>query len=355
MRQPVIQCLIITVLFSVSSHVRAESWRLSSRAGISMLYDSNVFESVDNSVRDQAARLYLTLSSRGTVTRRISAGVQYQGAVEGYIQNGIDSRMMHQVHGSLRAVPIKGLAFDLEIRGRDKSFFRADRGYRYLHAQPSIHFSPNRIWTGRIFYTLSDFNYIQGGLFDHTYNGWGASLQAVVSSRVTLRLRWATGLLSYNREAVAYSYINETLFEWINKGEQQLDRLYEWLLYAELYYWALYKLDVGYQVNASNNYGYSFTRPRIHLLIVKSLPGAFTLGLYYMQQWKQYRDSLIPFLQLQPETETEENNYLLLTLDKAITQKNTIQLRWGWYRNESPFRDLYYEKQVISFGFSHVF
>lgn len=355
MRQSVIQYLVITVLFSVSFNVRAQSWRLSSRAGLTMLYDSNVFESVDNAVQDQAGRFFLRLSSKGAFFRRISASVQYSGAVEGYIQNGIDSRMIHQIHGNLWAVMKKDLACGVEIRGRDKSFFRSDRGYRFLYAQPVVQISPNQNWSGRIFYSISDFNYIEGDLFDHTQNGWGISLQAVVNSRITIRLRWSTGLSSYNREAYAYSYINETLFQWMEKGEQQSDRLNEWLLYMEVYYWAFFKLDAGYQVNHSNNYGYSFSRPRINLLIVKSLPGDFTIGLYYMQQWKKYEDSLIPFLQLEPETETEENNYLLFTLDKAITEKNTIQIRWGWYRNESPFRDLYYEKQVISFGFSRAF
>ena len=124
---------------------------------------------------------------------------------------------------------------------------------------------------------------------------------------------------------------------------------------VEIYSGFLTRLSMGYQENRSNSYGYSFSCPRVKLLVVKEIVGSWILSGYGSLQQKKYTDSLDSTLQILPDTETEENSYIIFDLSKEISRKWGITFRTGWYINESPFRNRYYKKNLFSFGLTHRF
>ena len=331
------------------------TWSFSSRLAASFSYDNNIFESVSSPVSDQAGRALLTVSGRWSGIKSSRMSFQYRDAVEGYIQHDVENRMIHDFHGNAVYFFNQNIGLGVRFQGRTRTFFQIERGYGFIQGEPCLKLYLSSRFSGRVHYAVSRLDYVQGEQFDYTHQGWGTSWTYHIFPKLSLKLQWTEGTLDFHREAYAYNEINSTLFEWAGKEAYQRDCITEISGNVEIYCWALFQCHVGHQKNRSNNYGYSFSGPRVKLLVIKSLPWKLTAGFYWMRQWKHYADSLVPLLQLYPETETEENNYILIDFTKAFNKKQAIRLQWGWYRNESPFRNLYYKKMLFSAGYSHSF
>ena len=75
--------------------------------------------------------------------------------------------------------------------------------------------------------------------------------------------------------------------------------------------------------------------------------GTFFVRGYMTWQKKNYRDTLLPFLPIELDTEQEENNFYVLDLSRDLWPEITAVVRWAWYKNESPWANLYYKKTLL--------
>jgi hypothetical protein len=263
--------------------------------------------------------------------------------------------MINDVKGSCE-IPIQtGLSSGVTFQGRNKTFFNAEGGYSFYQASPFFRWSLPYGLRGSLFYTISFLNYSRGLNYDYRYRGGGIRLGLALWSRLTWDLRWTLGSLRYDRYAFAYEKIDPQTYQWFDLGMTQKDDLQEISTTLEIYKWALIRIEFSYLKNSSNSYGYSYTGPKINVLAAKSLPWSLTLRFYWTLLLKNYTDSLQPLLQLRPDTENEENNFTLIDISKDLKQNLSLRFRMGWYQNESPFRDLYYEKNLISLGLTQRF
>jgi hypothetical protein len=93
----------------------------------------------------------------------------------------------------------------------------------------------------------------------------------------------------------------------------------------------------------------------VQVLAVKGIGFRWTAGFYWSWQNRRYTDPLDPFLPIRPESENEENNCFLIDISRAVGRRTSLKVQAGMYRNESPFRDLYYRKILYSVGMTHAF
>ena len=123
----------------------------------------------------------------------------------------------------------------------------------------------------------------------------------------------------------------------------------------EIYQWIFAGIQLSYQKIQSNNYGYAYTCPRLRCILAKSFKWDLTVRFYWSLYLKDYSDDLKPILQVFPDSENEENSFTVVDLSKDLRNQLSVHVRLGWYQNESPFRDLYYQKQLLSMGLTKRF
>ncbi|HEX9934019.1 MAG TPA: hypothetical protein VGB38_02380, partial [bacterium] len=173
--------------------------------------------------------------------------------------------------------------------------------------------------------------------------------------RMLLGLQGVWGKVDYNRQAYGISSRSANFEQWTALGKSQKDPFGECSLQCEWTRWILLRVGLGYEVNRSNSYGYAYQRPKAHVLAVKSTASGWTFGFFWTSLVKRYSDSLRPILQIRPESENEENNVILADVAKTLDRGTSVKMQLGLYRNESPFRNLYYQKTLYSLGLTHSF
>ena len=347
--------VILFVLLVCPGECLCQGWKWSTRLDASLVQDNNVFESIADPRSDVAGRLLADITGDGRLTPSVMFSFKYKGGLEAYTHHAEENRMIHDllVRGAYGVHP--RISLGLAVQGRSKTFFGAERGYAFYNGSPFIRHALSDRLRGSVFFVLSRLDYTEGQLFDYTQKGWGVGLEWTVTPRINWGIQYTRGTLDFSRQALDYEDIEETIFQWIDLGFRQKDHLQEVSTSLEIYFWALMRLGISYQDNASNSYGFSYRRPKIELLVAKSFPWSLTLRFYWTLLFKDYSDPLQPILQIFPDSENEENSFTLIDLSKDLKHAFSLRCRIGWYRNESPFRDLYYEKTILSCGIARRF
>lgn len=335
--------------------VPAVSKSSTSKFDVSLVRDSNVFESVNAGQADAAGRLLFQATWKRRFFNSFQTGLSYRGGGEFSPRFSNESRAVNEwnAQGEIFLKPLGSAGFDLTERL--KTFFRGQRGYSYTEG---CFYFRRRLCSGLNatgFYSLSRMDYAGGKYFDCRSNWGGVRFHWAAARRMAWTFQGSTGNVRYTRQA--FDILRRSLYseEWIASGQIQKDSFREWSVQCESLCWLFLRLNVGYETSDSNNYGYAFRRPRIHLLAVKSVASDWTVGVVWSYLKKRYSDSLKPILQIRPESENEENNYVLADLTRVLSEKTSLRIQAGWYCNESPFRDLYYEKMLYSVGVNHAF
>lgn len=332
-----------------------QEWNWASRVDLSVVRDNNVFESLSDHSADYAGRILVEFSSTGRPLKDMMLSIHYTGGLEAYWWHTIENRMVNDAT-TVCEIPLnKRFSIGANFHGRSKTFFHAQRGYRFFQGSPFIRWTSSFGLTGTIFYSQTSLDYAEGSQFDYQYRNGGILLEFAFWPGVQWDLQLTLGALHYDRSAFDYEEMTFQTYQWFEKGIQQKDHLKEVSTTLEVYKWALIRIGFSYQKNTSNSYGYSYRCPKIKILAAKSFPWGLTLSLYWTLLLKQYTDSLQPILQLRPDTENEENSFILADLSKDLRNNLSLRFRLGRYKNESPFRDLYYEKNIISVGITQRF
>lgn len=315
-------------------------------------FDNNVFESISTPHSDATSRFILTLRGKGLLGDALNTQFQYQGGLETYTRYAEENRTIHQLSGNC-IVPIEdNIGFGIRLTGRWKAFFKNNRGYGISQFSPYFRVAPGQKWMTSISFTNITMNYEAGDNYDYNYQGYGMQLTCFITDKMRLDLQWNSGKKKFLRDAFLYQIESSGDTLWNSKGISQKDHIEHYSLYLEMLYWALIRMGFSFEKNDSNSYGYDYTIPKANCLIVLYFPKGYSINLIGTKQWKQYQESLLPILQVQPDSENEENSYIAVDISKDLTPKQSVRIRFGWYRNESPFRDQYYEKTIASAGFS---
>ncbi len=317
--------------------------------------DNNILESISSPHSDATGRLMITLQGKSLLGPSLNTQFQYQGGLEGYAQYTKENRTIHQVSGNLNLPLENRFGFGIRFMGRLKTFFRDVRGYGISQFSPYFRIGLGQKLIASFSYDETIMNYEAGKNYDYNQSTYGINLIWFVNRRMKLNLQWTSGISTFDRNAFGYQIVSPEDSLWYNKNISQMDRIETYSIDLEMLYWALVRIGFCWEKNDSNSYGYGCTVPEIHGLIVIDLPGTFYINLLGTRQWKKYGDSLFPILQIRPDSENEENSFIATELSKDLGRKHTASIRFGWYRNESPFRNQYYEKTLISIGYAYEF
>jgi len=331
-----------------------QEWRWESKFDFLLIYDNNVFESLTGSLTDYAGRVLIGISGKGTLGRTLSTSTQYQGGVETYSRYGEENRMIHDGKVALELPIQRTLSIGATVHGKTKTFFLAQRGYVFSQGSPFIRWVLPYGLHCTFYYSFSFLDYTGGTFFDTKHQQCGISLEHAFLPEISAYLQWSISRYLYERNAFEYAK-RDSIYQWEDLGKRQSDYFQEISSCVEIYQGALIRILFSYQKNVSNSYGYSYSCPEMQIMIAKSFFWDMTVRLFWNHRWKKYRDSLYPLLQLRPDSENEESSFTLIDISKDFMKKCSITLRLGRHENESPFRDRYYKKSLVSLGFSQRF
>jgi hypothetical protein len=334
----------------VSSQSRPSAW-----LDVSLVHDDNVFETMSGARPDISARLLFQCSWKRRLDGQARLALNVQGAAEAYRRYSKENRSLTQVVLGCET-PLKGsvwAGFDSDLRF--KTFFEADRGYAFFKLSPFVRWRIRQGWNATVFSAASRLNFFGGGQYDYTACIGGASIHWAADPNLLVSVQCVFGEAFYQRQAYGLLNWTKNFEQWKALDTTQKDPYTEVSLHFEWTQWLLLRCGFGYEINRSNSYGYAFKRPKANVLAVKSLDAGWTFGFCWTSQMKRYSDSLRPILQISSESENEENNCVLIDASKSLGGMSSVKFQAGWYRNESPFRDLYYQKILYSLGVHHTF
>ncbi len=334
--------------FSIS-----KSW--SAKCSVGMLHDSNVFESYDRPVQDGLGRIWFDAGGRVRPLRPLLLFVNYSGGVDVYAARPVEDRTVHTLIGSAE-MPLWGKnVIGMDLQGKVKSFLRLDRGYGTGRLSPFLRLNLFDRALLKASWAVSGFDYSPGEAFDYSARASSIVLESSPFPRVRWSLGFASHELRYKRQAVEWVFPEYRISPWIPLGFSQRDRVTEFSASAEVYCWAYWLLRYSYERNRSNGYGYSYRDPEFEIVFAKMLPWRLNVKLFWTRRAKTYSDPLTPFLQVRPDAEDETTSETLLDVSRTLNEKMTARVRVARYRNESPFRNLYYRKDIASLGFCYEF
>jgi hypothetical protein len=340
-------------LFLFPQFLLSKSW--SAKCSVGMLQDSNVFESYDRPVRDGLGRVWLDAGGRARPLKPLLLFVNYSGGIDFYASHSDEDRTVHTLIGSAE-MPVWGkTVFGLDLQGKAKSFLRTDRGYATGRLSPFLRWNLFDRALLKASWAVSGFDYSPGEAFDHSSRSLGITLESSPFPRVRWCLGFASHELGFKRQAVKWVFPQYPISPWIPLGFTQKDKITEYSALVEVYFWAYWLFRYSYERNRSNGYGYSYRDPEFELVFAKMLPWRLNVKLFWTQRAKTYSDPLTPFLQVRPDAEDETTSETLLDVSRALNEKLTARVRVARYRNESPFRNLYYRKDIASLGFCYEF
>jgi hypothetical protein len=344
-------CIVLAVRFPLfSSPSRPSAW-----ADVSLVHDGNVFETEGDAKSDASARLMFQCAWKRRSEKGAGLRLSLQGAVEAYGRYSKENRSLGQAVTGFSLPLNAAVSAGCDSDVRFKTFFETSRGYAFYKISPFLLWRMGRGFNGTAFFAVSRLDFIGGRLYDYSAHAGGIRVDWAAASAVVLSLQHFFGEVLYSREAYGLSNRLKNSEQWDALGLSQKDSNGETSVQFEWSQWLLLRGGIGYEVNRSNSYGYAFNRPKVNVLAVKSLAAGWTLGLFWTSQIKRYSDSLRPILQISPESENEENNCVLIDATKNLGQTASVKFQAGLYRNESPFRNLYYQKILYSVGLTRRF
>ncbi len=112
----------------------------------------------------------------------------------------------------------------------------------------------------------------------------------------------------------------------------------------------LVNLQYGYRAQNSNSLGSSFHRHEVRWLVGAPLPLGLTAQTYGNLEHTDYTDAHLDEVYIfrgGEEVEArDDNNQVVVGVTRQLVSKVKIELRHGWYRNESLLLGSYYRKAV---------
>ena len=327
--------------------------RWQARLDMEVLHEDNVFESLTAQQADNSSRLSVHFKTASNLSTCQKLHLTYQGGLEGHQKYSRENRFIQHASLGYTLSPFKNVMVGLYTQDRWRKFFQEDRGYHWIKPDIYLQVVLPYGWIIRGTSSLAWVRYFGTDWFDFNSRSDGLTLIWHRSSKFQIFSGYFTELMKFERTAYGYDYMTPE-GNFLPKNEKQRNLVRHLSFGFEWMGWLLCRMKASYEWQFSNSYGYEYEQPVLELMLVKLMPWSLTMRFYGRYQNKQYLDSLDPF-QISPYIESEENTRFLCDLIRDFPAGRSLRLRAGWYRNESPFRNLYYEKTMFSIGFSQTF
>ncbi|MBN2356467.1 hypothetical protein JXO59_10160 [candidate division KSB1 bacterium] len=323
-----------------------KGWNVYNRLQVACEYDDNVLESVKRPVDSQSLRLLYDAKSRVKL-RRFTVQLGYHGGCQLYDQVKAEHKLINDIDASVCLRVSHWLQMGVQGWARLKIFLNRENDYAYGRWQAfMLADGPGDVLikTG---YCEELLDYARTDFYSFYSPGFFLQLQRRVGPHITLLPQFSYSSVQFQRYAFRGS--DDSYSFWPTSYRQRDDCLALGLGAEAVWPTLLINLGYRYEMDESNSYGYSYHRHVVTLSFVKSL-GEFYIRGHSAIQVKRYHDNLLPFYPLQLDTEREESNFIVLDVSRDLCSFMGLVLRAAWYKNESPWASLYYEKRLVSLG-----
>jgi hypothetical protein len=331
--------LIICLGFMASVASAQNGWRTHHRLQVGYEHDSNVLEAISHEKGADNLRLLLDLKAQ-----RRGLSLAYQGGYQLYPGYAAENKLANEFSVGVQHRIATNVDIGVQVWARLKIFLSGDQDLARGYWQPYIQWTLNDHSSLRTGFRQDGLDYARSDYFD--YDSPGFFLQW----RQRLATHWTVvPTISFNQnrfQRTAQQLLGSSA-GLVMEAVRQEDDVTTAALYNE-WLWRSLLLSVNYtwQQNRSNSYGYNYDRHGVTLMFTEQM-GTFFLRGYMTWQKKNYRDALLPFLPIELDTEQEENNFYVLDVSRDLWPDITAVVRWAWYKNESPWANLYYKKTLV--------
>ncbi len=321
-----------------------QGWHFSNRLQMGWEQDSNVLEDLDDPRQCRSMRLLFDARGSRKWNRR-ALHFAYRGGLQLYDRLPREHKLIQEVETTALLTAKPTLQVSAQMWGRLKLFLNQETDYAYgkgqlslLKVLPAGFNAKGAVHVEMLDYAQSSFyNFIGPGGYGHVQYRFNRNLLATVFANV----QW----LTFNRPAYSDGPSYQVFQE---PASHQKDHLQGYGLRIEAVLPGfIAQAAYRFENNASNSFAYDYSRHVAELLVGKTFAGFYLRGLLTLQK-KYYPDDLVPFWPLQLDTEREENNYLVVDLSRALTPALDVMVRAAWYRNESIWANLYYQKTLLT-------
>jgi len=332
---------LLFIFFSLlaSANLAQDQWRTHHRLQIGYEHDSNVLEAIHHEQGADNLRLLLDFKAQ-----RRGLSLAYQGGYQLYPGYAAENKLANEFSAGLQHRLAGNVDIGVQVWARLKIFLNSDQDLARGFWQPFIQWTLNRHASLRTGFRQDGLDYARSDYFDYTGPGFFLQWRQRLAGHWTVM---PTVAISQNRfQRTAQQLLGNTP-GLIMEAVRQQDDVTSAGLYSE-WLWRSLLLSVHYQwqQNHSNSYGYNYDRHGLTLMFTEQI-GTFFVRGYMTWQKKNYRDALLPFLPIELDTEQEENNFYVIDLSRDLVPDVTAVVRWAWYKNESPWANLYYKKTLL--------
>jgi hypothetical protein len=331
--------LFLCLSLLASTTMAQSTWRTHHRLQVGYERDSNVLEAINHEQGADNLRLLLDLKAQ-----RRGLSLAYQGGYQLYPGYAEENKLANEFSVGLQHRIAANVDIGVQVWARLKIFLNSDQDLARGNWQPFVQWTLSSNTSLRTGYRQDVLDYARSDYFD--YDSPGFFLQW----RQRLFANWTivpTISLNQNRfQRTAQRLWGSTPGLMMEAVRQQDDITTAGVYNEWLWRSLLLSLNYTWQQNRSNSYGYNYDRHGVTVMFTEQL-GAFFVRGYMTWQKKKYRDALLPFLPIELDTEQEENNFYVLDVSRDLWPDITAVVRWAWYKNESPWANLYYKKTLL--------
>ncbi|MCD6117867.1 hypothetical protein J7K93_12695 [bacterium] len=314
--------------------------------------DTNVSRDTTGHSADNFNQLFFHYSFSSAPSNRLNIIFNVSSGIKLLNKFSSENRAALMCSGSINLHLNNNIVFGLKSSIRAKYYFNSIN-YNTLEASPVLYITPYAGMLITVKSSLIKFSMPNDINFEYSGINTSASFRYKFSSKISYALEFSTCYRNFNRPA--YGYKESDIGTLAEKSYNQHDRTNTAAVSLRFYSWALVDLRATVDLNKSDSFGYSFYRPQISITSARVITDNLTITLKGVIRKKNYTDSISSLFQIRPETEEEENSFVVLDICRDIGESKSIRMRLGSYINESPFRERYYRKTVISVGFSFRF
>ena len=87
----------------------------------------------------------------------------------------------------------------------------------------------------------------------------------------------------------------------------------------------------------------------------KKISASLLIRFYAMLQQKSYIEPFYTNVPLELDTEKIDSNFLIVDLSRTLIGDSAVFIRYAWYKNESLYRSIYYQKNLLTSGLEYRF
>jgi hypothetical protein len=345
----VILILGVTILVCLTETVvsgnKLTGWHIKNRFQAGAEIDDNIYESRYELVSEPSLR-FLLQSCGNKQFSRLNFNFRITGGYQGYEKQAREDKFTGESQFSSELRLNKTFFCGINFQWRTKFFIYEPIDYSLLTSNFYTRFALPFQTSLFIFYRPHSLNYRASTFYDFQGTELGLVLSKNISRHLALEANFSQNQLKYQRNIYKISLPNQLIYQ----DEKQLDNLSLFSFQASYLSFLLVKLGYFYEVNKSNNFGFSYQKQYWVFNFSKKFFSDYLIQFYLTFQNKNYNDQFGPFFQMQLDTEQEENNFFIVDISRTFTSNTSIFLRYGYYKNESPFRSEYYQKQLITTG-----